>query len=400
MASKGFSINIQTILLRCALSVTEATHYLLEMSDCIMILDTNVAAKINSLLQDEESRRVFTKRIALSIINSHENTRELARLYNPEIFDRVRVFTERGYKVCVYGVGNDPWHPGRVMCEIFRDQLAGVFDRNAHVIDKIELIYYGVGEIDLGNVPVLPPEEISRVLPNIVVIVTTPNPTFQKEIFEKLTRLDVQGANIIFLPSSYSPGSHDYFAHQFLKYDANEALVDCGCLDGKTSKLFIDAVHACGNKQASIAKIFAYEPDNGSFNVCCGNLSCVPFAQVKNAAVWSKTQPVSFNTELEKTARRVDEGGSVTVDAVTLDDDLEGERVSFIKMDIEGAELNALKGAEKIIRLNRPTLAISVYHTPDAILTIPEFIMNLELNYRFYLRHQSMLRYDTVLYAV
>jgi hypothetical protein len=69
-------------------------------------------------------------------------------------------------------------------------------------------------------------------------------------------------------------------------------------------------------------------------------------------------------------------------------------------MDIEGAEQAALKGAENLIREQRPKLAICVYHTPQAIWEIPEIIMKINPDYKLFLRHYSITEAETVLYAI
>ena len=91
-----------------------------------------------------------------------------------------------------------------------------------------------------------------------------------------------------------------------------------------------------------------------------------------------------------------------TVSTITLDEFLTDQKrkVSFIKMDIEGEERNALIGAKRTIKENKPKLAISVYHKYDDIFEIPRLIMEFRNDYKFYLRHYSMVEWDTVLYAV
>jgi FkbM family methyltransferase len=91
------------------------------------------------------------------------------------------------------------------------------------------------------------------------------------------------------------------------------------------------------------------------------------------------------------------------VETITIDETLAGlglPRVDFIKMDIEGAELNALRGAEASIRRHRPKLAISLYHNPEDIETIPRYLSGLGLGYRFYLDHHTIYQNETVLFAV
>ncbi|HVT30083.1 MAG TPA: FkbM family methyltransferase [Lacipirellulaceae bacterium] len=75
------------------------------------------------------------------------------------------------------------------------------------------------------------------------------------------------------------------------------------------------------------------------------------------------------------------------------------EKVDFIKMDIEGHELAALKGAQNTILRFKPKLAISLYHKWDDYITIPQYIAALEPSYRLYLDHYTISDGETVLYA-
>ena len=68
-------------------------------------------------------------------------------------------------------------------------------------------------------------------------------------------------------------------------------------------------------------------------------------------------------------------------------------------MDIEGSELEALKGSSAIIQKDKPKLAICVYHKANDLFAIPEFIKSLRSDYKFYLRNHQMIPEDTVLYA-
>jgi len=91
------------------------------------------------------------------------------------------------------------------------------------------------------------------------------------------------------------------------------------------------------------------------------------------------------------------------IETISLDEYLkdEKEKVTFIKMDIEGAELNALKGAERIIREQKPKLAICIYHKPEDVWEIPSLLLNFVSDYKFYIRHNTYsFLYDTTLYAL
>ena len=85
---------------------------------------------------------------------------------------------------------------------------------------------------------------------------------------------------------------------------------------------------------------------------------------------------------------------------VRLDDAIGKARVTFLKMDIEGAELKALEGSRQTILDNKPKLAICVYHHIKDLWEIPLFIKTLIPEYRIFLRHHTKLEYETVCYAL
>lgn len=90
------------------------------------------------------------------------------------------------------------------------------------------------------------------------------------------------------------------------------------------------------------------------------------------------------------------------IETISIDDLVRARglpKLDFIKMDIEGAELQALKGAEKSIRQFRPKMAISIYHKPEDFWAIPQYIAGLGLGYRFALRHFTIHQEETVLFA-
>lgn len=86
------------------------------------------------------------------------------------------------------------------------------------------------------------------------------------------------------------------------------------------------------------------------------------------------------------------------IETVALDE-LIDERVTFLKMDIEGAEAEAIKGAKNMIQKDKPKLAICIYHKPNDLWEIPLMIHELVPEYKMYIRHMGIRCYGTILYA-
>lgn len=175
-----------------------------------------------------------------------------------------------------------------------------------------------------------------------------------------------------------------------------EYFVDAGCFDGLTTKQFFKW---CQGKGYS----YCFEPDEINIERIQNNLQGNSRDyEIIRGAVWSKNGMLTLESKGNFASSVSEEkcmSGSF-VEAVSLDAYLKGKTVTFIKMDIEGAEMEALKGAANIIKEQRPRLAVSIYHKREDIWKIPLVILELCPDYNFYLRHYSFGNYDTVLYAV
>ena len=100
------------------------------------------------------------------------------------------------------------------------------------------------------------------------------------------------------------------------------------------------------------------------------------------------------------TSSKLSDSGQTTVPVVALDDVLHGHAVNFIKLDIEGAEPEALRGAQRLIEKNRPGLAICLYHSPEHLWSIPLWVQGLNLDYCLYYRAYQHNTFETVFYAI
>ena len=148
-------------------------------------------------------------------------------------------------------------------------------------------------------------------------------------------------------------------------------------------------------------KVYSWEPDEINrarlIEVCSAqkyrDVEIVP------CGLWSERAELHFN-QRGKDWSEISENGSDVVMVDSIDNVCGKDRVTFIKMDIEGSEAEALRGAEKTIRRDKPRLAISIYHKPADYFEIPFLIKEMVPEYKLYIRHHKPSKNDTVVYAV
>ena len=188
---------------------------------------------------------------------------------------------------------------------------------------------------------------------------------------------------------------HQYFDLDLINCDNKEVFVDIGAYTGDTILDYI-------NTYREYKSIYAYEITPSSIDYIKQNLSIYPNIYIRNNAVLDKEETLYIKNNLvSASANTLDDSGELQVHGVTIDDDVL-EKVTMIKMDIEGSELKALKGCVNHIKNDTPKLLISVYHKHGDIIDIPKFIYNINPNYKFYLRYFGNKYYptETVLLAI
>lgn len=189
-----------------------------------------------------------------------------------------------------------------------------------------------------------------------------------------------------------------YFDPDIIKYQENEVFVDAGVLDLGTSIRFIEE---CEKNNIKNFKILAFEPDYASYQKCLDiqkKYSGYSF-QLYNLGLWSESATLYFDEGKGASSQITQKETATSIKTDSLDNCV-SEKVTFIKMDIEGAELEALKGSKEIIKKYRPKLAICIYHKKEDLIEIPQFIKDLVPEYKLYIRHYSNTNAQTVLYAV
>jgi FkbM family methyltransferase len=195
------------------------------------------------------------------------------------------------------------------------------------------------------------------------------------------------------------------YATEQVHIQTGDWVLDCGACWGDTSLWFADQAGPAG-------RVFSFEFIPTSLDILQANLAMNPELSKSIELV---THPVA-----EKSGNMIrcqDNGAASTFKIVSTEDPTgpcveartisiddwaasrSPDKVDFIKMDIEGAELDALRGAIKTLTHYRPRLAIALYHRPEDLYQIPDFLESLKLGYQFHLKHPTSAGFETVLLA-
>ena len=196
-----------------------------------------------------------------------------------------------------------------------------------------------------------------------------------------------------------------YFPMGIFNLNDSEIFVDAGSYTGDTIDTFVE-------KTGKWKKIYCIEPDVKNLQKLKGNHNKTDNLEIVYAALGKENTTTNFYSGLGCGSRInyenityhfddprdiMSERSITTVNLITLDS--LNIDATFIKMDIEGAEVNALKGSSETILRCKPKLAICLYHDPTDLWEIPLFLKKLVPEYKIYIRHHSDTYCDTILYA-
>jgi FkbM family methyltransferase len=193
------------------------------------------------------------------------------------------------------------------------------------------------------------------------------------------------------------PTVETYFPTDLIRPSDDEVFVDCGAFTGDTIEAFLEV------RSGRFGKIVGIEPDVVNCRSLQGRIdewqrSGMGPMRVEPVAVGSERGTLRFETT--GTAGSSVGSGADTVDVAPLDEILAGDRPTYIKFDVEGAERDALVGGSATIRANMPVLAVCLYHRPEDLWDLPLLVRSMRPDYRMYVRRYSDERWETVLYAV
>jgi FkbM family methyltransferase len=194
------------------------------------------------------------------------------------------------------------------------------------------------------------------------------------------------------LPNSdtqYCPGN-------LPRWNRNLRFIDCGAFDG-------DTLAGIAGEGYAFDAVAVFEPDAANLRKLVGRIP--ELAPSASPAVLWPCGVFSGITQLRFASGKgagssINHGGDTVIQCISIDEALSDFKPNLIKMDIEGAEPDALLGARKTIEKHRPGLAICVYHHPAHLWQIPNLIRSWNLDYDLYLRVHCYNGFDVVMYAV
>jgi FkbM family methyltransferase len=203
----------------------------------------------------------------------------------------------------------------------------------------------------------------------------------------------------------------DFIAEQYayknnklpvIEAEIGDTVLDIGGCWGDTALYF---AHKVGRR----GKVYSFEfiPDNIKlFNINTGfnpllkeriTLVPNPISNISNIPVYFQDNGPGSKIELAPFETQTGSATTISIDDFVNSNNLES--VSFIKMDIEGAESAALEGAIESIRRFRPKLAIAIYHSMEDFVNIPKWIVGLNLDYELFIGHYTIHTEETICFA-
>ncbi len=186
--------------------------------------------------------------------------------------------------------------------------------------------------------------------------------------------------------------ARQYFDQALIQFDGKDVFVDLGGYDGDTAEKFIEY------SDGAYAKVYVFEPDTNLLQRAEKRLASYENIELVPAGAYSRDGELRFAAS-GRTNGSICEVGEIIIPVRRLDAAL-AETPTLIKMDIEGSETHALRGAAHFIQDAKPRLAIAAYHYAPDLWRLVDVVREINQSYRFYLRHYSETGLESVIYAV
>ena len=351
-------------------------------------------SKVYEQLGDMESRRWYNARLSYAISHDISDIHRVIYETNPNYSGWDIAHLTKDYAkekgIILFGTGKMGMHAFFILSHSeLKDRIVAFADSNEALWGKIQ-----------NGLMIISPMELIEKYRNCIVVIASQ--IFGTDIYLALSRSGFPQENIYYpMYGRLTGGCGEQYFDMFLPVD-NEVFIDAGCYDGMTSLQFVNWIKQSGKNKY---KIIAFEPSKLMAEKCKENFSDndIKDYELIEKACYSKRSLVPFVNDYASAiygGSQVSEESNTMIATDTIDGILNGEMATFIKMDIEGSELEALIGAKKTIQKYRPRLAISLYHQYKDIIEIPAYIISLVPDYQLFIRHYSSDIWETVLYAI
>lgn len=209
-------------------------------------------------------------------------------------------------------------------------------------------------------------------------------------VYENVIRYKLTG-RLDILKSCYS--DKDEVFTNILRLGQNESYLDLGAYRGDTIDEFL---HYTGG---SYSHIVALEPDRKTFAKLKAHVAEMNNVRIFRMGIWSEDRDMSFDGSLGR-GSSIKQGAKNDLAVTKIDTLYAVRKVSYIKMDVEGSERQALIGGIDTIRRDKPKMNIAVYHRSEDIFSLPLLINSIEPQYQLYLRqHPYIPAWDLNIYA-
>jgi FkbM family methyltransferase len=208
--------------------------------------------------------------------------------------------------------------------------------------------------------------------------------------FENIIKFQYTG-NIDYLFKCETPKAEAF--ENILKLNGEEAYLDLGAYNGDT----IDELLHYTN--GSYKSITAFEPNGKNFSKLKEHCSGMENVSLWQIGSYSKNTQINFNNKAGRNSAISNNG--VLTQVATVDTILCGKRITYAKLDVEGAEKETFMGMEKTLKLFKPKLNVAVYHRSEDIFALILQLKAINPDYKFYLRHHPYIpHWDTNLYGI
>ena len=376
-------------------ALREAGNVIGDLSGNLSAGFSEMARNVYAHLNDEISRKIFEARILYASTGDLGYITGLESKYR-NLNSDMQVYVEKiqkGTHCLIYGAG------------VAGHYLAGRFKQFGVKVDAFIDPDESKGPVDeQTGIKVITEKELSenRALyaDKTFVISYSKKPVADEVKKRLISEIGLAEKNICMGIFDWRNNQGQYF--DYFEARENEVFVDCGCFDGATCYNFAGW---CGHK--GFDHIYSFEADPKNYEKSkevlapLGKCELFPYGtadvnkKVYFAADAFETSCIISREEAEK--RNFE--GVEEIETVALDDVLAGKRITFIKMDIEGAEYEALLGARKLIMENRPRMAISVYHKFEDFVLLADLVLSMHPDYRIAFRHYGFDDLETVMYV-